>query len=439
MKKIDLEKLPHISFKSNGDVAKPDNHVDNFKYLLDFYDISVNYNEITKSTSITFNDKKLYPDDNYDNAEACKLELLKSLCEINSINIFRINEQLNYIASKNPINPIIDYCCLKPWDGVDRINDILNTIIVDPSVEEWKNTSVTKFFYSAIGAALNSLESAFAFKSILVMQGKQGLGKTPWIKILTGDMKQHFLQGHYINPEIKDSVIQSTNYWIVELGELDSITKKSDEARLKAFIDKPFDEIRLPYAPKTDKYPRRTVYFGTVNPQTFLTDQTGNSRYWCVPVKSLNLDALDKIDKQQFWAQIYKLVLENTTNNVYPYPWQLSAEENSSQELINKVFLSMSPIEEAFQSVFKDEENIPSEKFKEIWIANATQVLTILGWDKTRVSPKDKQSLEIMLNQYFGDKKVYSGVRGYFFTKPLNWKSDQMTALGMRKTKKTGI
>uniref|UniRef100_UPI002ED32185 VapE domain-containing protein n=1 Tax=[Ruminococcus] torques TaxID=33039 RepID=UPI002ED32185 len=60
---------------------------------------------------------------------------------------------------------------------------------------------------------------------------------------------------------------------------------------------------------RTNKYPRRCVFFGTSNEEEFLKDMTGNIRFWPVDVgvhpakKSVWKDLPQEVD--QIWAEAY--------------------------------------------------------------------------------------------------------------------------------------
>ena len=427
IKKMPLELFPYKKYKQNGEFKGIANQIDNIKSMLNFYNVMVTYNVITKCEKITFNDKMLFDESRQDdNEDRSKLEIIKSLCSINEVPDQRIIEQLSSIAALNPFNPVVEYCTQKPWDGRDRILDVVNTVVCgDENMSYWKEIAISKFLYASIAASVNDFNKNYNFKSVLVFQGKQGVGKTPWIRLLTGELKDYVLQGHYINPEIKDTVIQAIQYWIVELGELDAITKKSDEARLKAFIDKPYDEMRLPYAAKNSKFPRRTVFFGSVNPKSFLTDNTGNSRYWCIPVDFIKLELLEKIDKQQLWAQIYEIIQPKL--NEKPYIWQLNEIEKKCQEDINNNFVSLRPIEQAFIDAFDDTND------GVFWIAGVLDICNLLGWSSNKLSSKDKQCIQTMLENQFGEKTAYHGKRGWKIKKPNLWLEINMKHSGMKK------
>ena len=63
-----------------------------------------------------------------------------------------------------------------------------------------------------------------------------------------------------------------------------------------------FDRVRRPYDRRESEYPRRTVFIATVNGMNFLSDPTGNTRWWTIAVDDLNFR--HDIDMQQLFAQL---------------------------------------------------------------------------------------------------------------------------------------
>lgn len=117
-------------------------------------------------------------------------------------------------------------------------------------------------------------------EGVLTLQGKQGIGKTRLIRKI---IPMYVKTGLELDPSDKDKVYQCIKYWVCELGELDA-TFKRDLSKLKAFITEQVDEFRRPYGLAPISYPRKTSFYATVNNEEFLKDETGNRRYWVIPV-----------------------------------------------------------------------------------------------------------------------------------------------------------
>ena len=166
-----------------------------------------------------------------------------------------------------------------------------------------------------------------------------------------------FAEGVSLDMQIKDSVLNSINCWICELGELDSTSRKNQSA-LKSHLTAVSDRIREPYARAPTRRPRRTSYCATVNPADFLTGSTGNRRFWVIAVKEMDLKKILSIRPewtQQLWAQIYLLWKENPTG------YRLTAEERERIMNNNRQFQSFLPGEEELIAMF--DFNLPSEEW----------------------------------------------------------------------------
>ena len=86
------------------------------------------------------------------------------------------------------------------------------------------------------------------------------------------------------------------------------------------------DRVVLPYAKMASTHPRRCIFFGTINPDEtgYLTDSTGNRRYWPVSVTKIDLDQIRE-KRDQLWAEAFHLYREG-------HRWWLEGEENELAE-----------------------------------------------------------------------------------------------------------
>jgi putative DNA primase/helicase len=63
----------------------------------------------------------------------------------------------------------------------------------------------------------------------------------------------------------KDAAMEITGVWLVEIAEMDPITKASPSA-MKAFLTRRFDRFRPPWARHVIRLQRQCVFAGTINP-----------------------------------------------------------------------------------------------------------------------------------------------------------------------------
>jgi putative DNA primase/helicase len=81
----------------------------------------------------------------------------------------------------------------------------------------------------------------------------------------------------------KDSYQNLQGVWVYEWGELDSLNR-SEVTRVKQFVSSPKDRFRASFDRRPKDYPRQVVFIGTTNEDHYLTDTTGNRRFWPVSV-----------------------------------------------------------------------------------------------------------------------------------------------------------
>ena len=137
----------------------------------------------------------------------------------------------------------------------------------------------------------------------------------------------------------KDSLITALSGWITELGELDSTLKK-EQMSLKAFVTRPEDRIRMPYAKRDSRTPRRTSFCGTVNPKDYLKDETGSRRFWTIPVTNIDKKALFSLRPEwvnQVWFQTYDMY--RADHNFF----RLDDEEIKELQADNREFEAVRP------------------------------------------------------------------------------------------------
>ena len=384
--------FPHLS-----DRQQPLNTWENLQWMLEPYGITARYNVIKKDVVVTI------PGRNYgdDNAANCALAEINSLCARNRMPKADTSDYLKLIGTMNSYNPAADFILSRQWDGVSRLQDLYDTLETAPGYpRELLELCVRRWLISAVAAALQP--KGFWSKGVLVLQGPQSLGKTAWVKALLPALQRELVKiGASIDPANKDTISSAIGHWIVELGELDGTFRKADIAKLKAFISQDVDQLRRPYDRLESAYQRRTVFFASVNPERFLADETGNVRWWTVPIVNLNYE--HGIDVQQLWAEVATLYRAGER-------WWLDREEEADLEGVNKDHEAIDPLEEILLQRFNWTMRGSGQEM------TATDVLLAVGYDRpTKTQATDCSRL---LQKMTGTKPRKSGSRRLFKMPP---------------------
>lgn len=247
-------------------------------------------------------------------------------------------------AIDDHMTAVAEHCAFHPvqrwidnggaWDGVKRVDGVLACFKTDN--DTYSHMVLKRWLVSAVAAIY---EDTFNTKLVPVLHSDQSYAKTAAIGRMVNVTQGAFLEGAALDPNSKDSLLSVTTSWIVELGELERTTGK-EQGALKAFITSNMDKVRPPYGRSFIHKKRQTVMIGTVNGDSFLRDETGNSRY--APIKlteKIDVDGINAILGwewkgagaaklkhpellRQFWLEIKSLYESGM-------PWGLSEEEQA--------------------------------------------------------------------------------------------------------------
>lgn len=367
------EYTPFPQVTSNG---KPKGTIPNLEELLRRLGATVRYNVIKKDIEILIPGHSSSRDNRL---VSCLAEII-SYCNLVGLPTGDIGGALTRIADKNQYNPVLTWVNSKPWDGIKRWDEFCNTITsktVKPLLDgtPLHIALIKRWMISAIAAASRD---GVMLHGALILQGDQGLGKTSWLKSLAPESLNVVKDGLSLNPDNKDSVKKVISFWLVELGEVNGTLKKADQEALKAFLTKDSDEIRLPYARAESEFGRRTAFFGSVNPKTFLQDETGSRRWWVIECESI--DYQHTFDMQQVWAEVQ-------ASYAAGMQWHLTKEEDAALSANNEDFQVIDTIEERILSRLEWE----TDPSRWRW-TTATDLLIEIGIDRPTNTDAKKAS-----------------------------------------------
>lgn len=196
-------------------------------------------------------------------------------------------DALRMFFKRREYNPIIELIEGIQWDGESRIENCLTKWMKAEDSDYTREVS-RLIFAGGINRLYNP---GCKFDDVPVLVGtKQGEGKSTFIRWLAIN-DQWFAEIKKV--EGADAIEQLFGAWVCEIPELSAFKKADDVESIKAYITRTKDKYRKPYDKNPVEYPRRCILIGSTNMERFLTDRSGNRRFYPVPVYSSGYDLFD--------------------------------------------------------------------------------------------------------------------------------------------------
>lgn len=191
----------------------------------------------------------------------------------------QIDDAIVVEADKIQKNKVIDWFDSLVWDKKPRLETFFNEFFKVPL----NPFTRVAFKHWLVGAVSRIYEAGAPMDLLLIIKGKQGIGKSLFFKRLaTPDFSKpgdHLYSDTKIDfNKAKDSYEQLEGIWIYEWKELAGMNM-SDQESIKAFVDKTEDKFRRSYGRRNVEIKRRVAFGGSTNDSAPLRDRTGNRRF----------------------------------------------------------------------------------------------------------------------------------------------------------------
>lgn len=213
---------------------------------------------------------------------------------IPTASIELVGNAIQTVARETPFHPVRAYLEGLTWDGRERLSDWITDHCNAP--DNGYTAAVGRKWM--IAAVARVMKPGCKVDTVLVLEGDQGLGKSAVFDALAGE----WFSDDVGELGTRDAAMQTAAAWVIELAELAALGRAEVE-RIKAFITRRVDRIRLPYGKRIEAFPRQSVFAATTNRRDYLKDETGNRRFWPVEVFGpFNLEGLRR-SRDQLWAE----------------------------------------------------------------------------------------------------------------------------------------
>lgn len=301
-------------------------------------------------------------------------------------------DALQVVARRTIIDPVADYLGGLKWDGVSRVDSWL-TVYAGAAPSPYVSAVGRMFLVSAIARAL---QPGCKVDTMAVLEGPQGARKSTLARELFG---VEWFCDTPLELESKDRFVALRGWWCMEMAELDSL-RKSDATRIKSYLSSAVDSYRPPYGRGLVHAPRRCVFIGTTNAETYLRDETGNRRFWPVRCGTIDVEAI-KRDRDQLWAEAHemyqggaewwpdaelsRLCKAEASGRVQEDAWQ-----SPISEYLSRVMLTASP-HVSIGDVLRDVAKLEMGRWTQADQNRVARCLTVAGWQRVqrRIGPVD--------------------------------------------------
>jgi len=211
------------------------------------------------------------------------------------INMTAIKESLKGVFKTNRFNSFKDYVRSLTWDGKPRIDNFFVNYYGAHDTQYTKD--VSKNFW--IGIVRRGFKPGTKFDNMVILEGVQGVRKSSSIQLLFNPWYDTVGD----DPSNKDFYLKLHGNLVVEIEELDSF-RKAESVTIKRMLSTTSDKFRKPYGANVSENPRTNIFVGTTNRKDYLSDSTGNRRFWPIDVQFVKFEELER-DRDQLFAEAY--------------------------------------------------------------------------------------------------------------------------------------
>lgn len=241
---------------------------ENVAHFLDYFGIVIVWNEFALDYQVSGLPGFTVLDDNAVNDIHTTMHRLDFNITEERLRGFLRN--IGYAQRVHPLRARFDRL-EQEWDGQPRLDTWLRDYchIADNDFTRFVASSTLMMQVRRVR------QPGYDYKYVPVLEGKQGIGKSPILRVLAFD--RYYNENLEIGDKGKDVISKSRNVMIHELGELANLSRRDAET-FKAFTSRVVDRDRLPYDKSDTAVPRQFLLWGNSNRQDYNRDVTGNDR-----------------------------------------------------------------------------------------------------------------------------------------------------------------
>lgn len=225
---------------------------------------------------------------------------------LGNVRVTTVHDAIELVADRDVRNEPLDWLKSLTWDNTPRLDTMFSRIF--KAEDTPFNRAAARILL--IGMVARLVRPGVKYDTIIVLQGGQGLLKSTALEVIGGKWYAQVTS----SVDSKDFLQEQHGVWLLEMAELHSmVSSRHGAAKVKATLSSRKDRFRIPYGRLMEIYERASIMVGTSNDTGWHSDVTGARRI--VPVfigEEIDIEAL-KVEREQLFAEAYKLFLDGAT------------------------------------------------------------------------------------------------------------------------------
>jgi predicted P-loop ATPase len=302
-----------------------------------------------------------------------------------SVSLGIAENAIELVAKERLYHPVLEYLDSLEWDGVPRL-DLWMLVHLGATNDDYTRAVAR---CTLIGAIARIRHPGCKVDNVPILEGLQGIGKSS----LAEAMFEPWFSDEIADLGSKDAAMQTAGVWMIELGELDAMSR-GEVSKIKAFVSRKTDRFRPPYGRRVAAFPRQSVFWGSTNIGGYLKDESGGRRFWPVMCGKLDIAGLRQA-RDQLWAEADQMYQAGVAWWIVdPKVLKLAEAEQADRysgdpwdDLVANYVLNLTSV--TLHEVLTDAVSVPSERQGQAEQNRIVRILRSMGWEKYRARNSD--------------------------------------------------
>ncbi|UJB70332.1 hypothetical protein HRE53_04230 [Acaryochloris sp. 'Moss Beach'] len=340
LQKRPLQKIKKKALRKIAE-DEPTPYQQDYNTVLIYFGDRIKLNEVKKCTEL---DGKPFSPDSVRNLLLIEHSLKLKSPKDSLIDI------VQFIGEGHSYNPIQDYLTsvYEKYKNQPELLQEVGSTLASTYLGSTDPTADMLLKKTLISAVARAFEPGSKVDTTTILVGDQGIRKSTFWKTLASP---EYFCDDFSDPSNKDHILKLHTNWIIEWSELDGMRKK-EVNHLKAFMATSKDLIRAPYARSAEEMKRPSILVGTTNESEFLSDATGNRRWWIINCGStpIPIETVEN-NRDLIWAAAmhYYFNREN---------WWLTSDQELAIEADRRQYQKLDPWHDLIADYLEDKNQV---------------------------------------------------------------------------------